>query len=208
MKRPIDLATWNRREHFEFFRQYDMPFWGATTQLDCTRMYARAKAEGFPFSLGYHYASLQAANEIEAFRMRIEDGQPVCYDAVHLSTTIARADGTFGFSFVDYSDDFQKFVDDSQIENRRVQAETGLADAYTGLDVIYFTVLRGVSFTSVDHPYRRCHDNPGIPLIGFGEIYSQGDNRFLPGSCHVHHALVDGQHVGQYFTRFQELLNG
>jgi chloramphenicol O-acetyltransferase type A len=170
-------------------------------------MYVRAKAEGFPFSLGYHYASLQAANEIEAFRMRIEGGQPVCYDTVHLSTTISRPDGTFGFSFVPNVDDFQKFVDDSRTENRRVQAETGLPEVYTDLDVIYFTVLRGVAFTSVDHPYRHCHDNPGIPLIGFGEMYSQAGKRILPSSCHVHHALVDGRHVGQYFTRFQELLN-
>ena len=29
----------------------------------------------------------------------------------------------------------------------------------------------------------------------------------MPVSIHVHHALVDGLHVGQYIDCFQELLN-
>ena len=64
MKTPIDLATWPRREHFAFFKQYDMPFWGVTAQLDCTRLYDKAKREGVPFSAGYHFASLQARTVI------------------------------------------------------------------------------------------------------------------------------------------------
>jgi chloramphenicol O-acetyltransferase type A len=31
--------------------------------------------------------------------------------------------------------------------------------------------------------------------------------RSMPVSVHVHHALVDGLHVGQYIDRFQELMN-
>ena len=77
MKTPIDLATWPRREHFAFFKQYDMPFWGVTARLDCTRLYEKAKSEGFPFSAGYHFASLQAVNEVDELRCRIEDNLPV-----------------------------------------------------------------------------------------------------------------------------------
>ena len=206
MKHAVDLSTWNRREHFEFFRQYEMPFWGVTANLDCTRMYRRAKAEGFPFSLGYHYASLRAVNEVEEFRMRLEGELPVCYDAVHLSTTVARPDGTFGFSFVEFNRDFQKFLADCNAENQRIQSEPGLSESHSGDDVVYFTVLRGISFTSVSHPFRMKWQT-GIPLIGFGEIFSEGDRRLLPHSVHVHHALVDGQHMTKYFQRFQELLN-
>jgi len=90
MKTIIDLAAWPRREHFEFFRQYDMPFFGITAQLDCTRFYDKSKKEGFPFSAAYHFASLQAVNEVEELRCRIEDDQPVRYDVVHFSTDVPR----------------------------------------------------------------------------------------------------------------------
>jgi len=73
MKTPIDLTSWPRREHFEFFKQYDMPFFGVTAQLDCTRLYDKAKKDGFSFSAAYHFASLQAVNEVEELRCRIED---------------------------------------------------------------------------------------------------------------------------------------
>jgi hypothetical protein len=77
MKSPIDISTWPRREHFAFFKQYEMPFLGVTAQLDCSRLYDKAKSEGFPFSAGYHFASLRAVNEVEELRCRIEDDLPV-----------------------------------------------------------------------------------------------------------------------------------
>ena len=77
MKTTIDLATWPRREHFEFFKQYDMPFFGVTAQLDCTRLYDKAKKEGFPFSAGYHFASLQLRT---------------CFSRATFSKIIARSD--------------------------------------------------------------------------------------------------------------------
>ena len=36
MKQKIDLSTWNRKEHFEFFCTFEEPFFGITTQIDMT----------------------------------------------------------------------------------------------------------------------------------------------------------------------------
>ena len=205
MKTPIDLATWPRREHFEFFRQYDMPFWGVTAQLNCTRLYDKAKNEGFPFSAGYHFASLQAVNEVEELRCRIEDDQPVRYDAIHLSTTIARPDGTFGFSFQRYTEDFTQFITEFITETKRVQSETGLKSPYDGQDIIYYTVARGIAFTSFDHPFMFRRQG-SVPLMAFGEMVSDGTRKTIAHTLHAHHALVDGQHAARYFRRVQERL--
>jgi len=206
MKTTIDLTTWPRREHFEFFKQYDMPFFGITTQLDCTQLYDKAKKEGFPFSAAYHFASLRAANEVEELRCRIEDDQPILYDVIHLSTTIARPDGTFGFSFQRYTKNFEQFVAEFIAEAKRVQSETGLKNPYSDQDVIYYTVARGIAFTSFDHPmmFRR---QGSIPLMAFGEMVQDGQRKMIAHSLHVHHALVDGRHVAKYFQRIQQRLN-
>ena len=206
MKTPIDLATWPRREHFEFFKQYDMPFFGVTAQLDCTRLYEKAKSEYFPFSAAYHFASLQAVNEVEELRCRIEDDQPVRYDVIHLSTTIARPDGTFGFSFQRYTEDFEQFVAEYVAEAQRVQAETGLKSPYSGQDIIYYTVARGIAFTSFDHPMMTKRQG-SIPLMAFGEMVQDGNRRRLAHSLHVHHALVDGRHAAMYYQVVQAMLN-
>ena len=206
MKTAIDLATWPRRAHFDFFRQYDMPFWGVTAQLDCTRLYDKAKREGFPFSAGYHFVSLQAANEVVELRCRTEDDLPVCYDTIHLSTTIARPDGTFGFSFQRYTADFDQFVAEFIAETKRVQAETGLKSPYNGQDIIYYTVARGIAFTSFDHPFMFRRQG-SVPLMAFGEVVSDGNRKTIAHALHAHHALVDGQHAAKYFQRVQQRLN-
>ena len=51
IEKIIDLATWNRKEHFEHFSAFDDPFFGVTVHVDCTRSYEEAKAKGVSFSL-------------------------------------------------------------------------------------------------------------------------------------------------------------
>jgi len=206
MKTIIDLANWPRHEHFEFFKQYDMPFFGITAQLDCTRLYDKSKSQGFPFAAAYHFASLQAINEVEELRCRNEDDLPVRYDVIHLSTTIARPDGTFGFSFQRYTEDFGQFVAGFIAETQRVQAETGLKNPYSDQDIIYYTVTRGIAFTSFDHPmmFRR---QGSVPLMAFGEMVHDGTRRIIAHSLHAHHALVDGRHAAMYFQRVKARLN-
>ena len=51
MKQTIDITHWNRREHFEFFSQFDDPFFGITTLVDFTKAYEHIKAHRRPFFL-------------------------------------------------------------------------------------------------------------------------------------------------------------
>ena len=46
MKKKIDIITWNRKEHFEFFSKFEEPFFGTTIQFDCTKAYHKAKELG------------------------------------------------------------------------------------------------------------------------------------------------------------------
>jgi chloramphenicol O-acetyltransferase type A len=200
----INLTTWKRRQQFELFSAYENPYWNVTVNVDCTKMHKRAKQDGFPFYLGYHYASLHAANAVDAFRQRIENGKPVEYETVHLSTTIARPDRTFGFSFTLFSDDFEKFVTDGIAESERVRNSTELFSGHSEMDVIYYTVLRGVTFTSGNQPYQT---GSSVPILVFGETFIEHGIRKMPHSIHVNHALVDGQHVSQYVQLFQQFLN-
>ncbi len=138
-------------------------------------------------------------------KMRIENDLPVLFDTIHLSTTIARPDGTFGFSFTKFDESFEVFHEAFLMETERVKAESGLKSPYSDIDVIYCTVLRKVRFTSFEHAHG-LGDGGGIPYA-FGETFIQDGKRLLPVALRVHHALVDGQHVGQFYERMEEILN-
>lgn len=72
IEKIIDIATWNRREHYEHFSAFDDPFFGVTVQVDCTRAYQEAKTKGISFSLLVLHRITTAAAAVEEFRYRIE----------------------------------------------------------------------------------------------------------------------------------------
>lgn len=201
------MGEWNRRDQFHFFNQFEEPFFGVCVTVNCTRAYAMAKEKGISFFLYYLHKSLKAANLIESFRYRIdENNQVVLYDAVHASSTINRPDGSFGFSYMDYHPEFDRFQASAKKEIDKVQQSTGLIPSVSGENVIHCSSIPWIRFTSLSHA-RSYSFKDSIPKIGFGKMTTENKEQTMPFSVHVHHALMDGFHVGQYIDCFQDLLN-
>ncbi|MEQ8470667.1 MAG: chloramphenicol acetyltransferase [Marinoscillum sp.] len=207
-KTKIDLSRWNRREHYEFFNKFEEPFFGLTTELDCSKAYKKAKKEGYSFYVYYLYQSLKAANEVENFRYRIIDEDVWLFDEIHASTIAMREDGTFGFTFIRYSESFDQFHQDALAERDAVMQSTGLriTENSSRIDVMHYSVLPWIKFSGLSHA-RIFSRVDSMQKLTFGKIYNIDGSMMLPFSVHQHHALADGKHVGDYLVRFQELLN-
>lgn len=208
MPHLIDQSTWNRREHFAFFSGFDEPFFGLVADLDATRAHARAQALGVSFFQLYLHCTLRAVNAVEALRYRVDNGQVYCFDEVHVSATLSRPDHTFAFSFVPYSASLGKFGQDLQQEMEAVRASTGLrlGGNAARLDVVHFSAIPWVSFTSLSHARHFRHPD-SIPKISVGRYRWQGAQLLMPVSIHVHHGLADGYHVGLFFEALQRELD-
>lgn len=206
--KEIDINSWNRREHFEFFSTFDEPFFGVVTEVDCTRAYKKSKENNWSFFAYYLYQSLKAINQIEEFRCRILDGKPVIYDSIHASPTIGREDGTFGFSFVEYSPDFEVFCENLNKEIKATQNSSGLrlTDDAMRQDSIHYSSVPWIKISGLTHA-RHFKFADSVPKISFGKMILQGGKRRMSVSVNVHHGLMDGLHVAEYLDLFQELLN-
>jgi chloramphenicol O-acetyltransferase type A len=202
----LDIDNWKRKDHFHFFRQFEEPFFGVTVNVDCTNAYNTAKSNGISFFLYYLYHSLCAANAVEPFRYRIVDGGVIVYDKVNASPTINRPDGTFGFSYIDHYPHLSEFLTHAKAEIERVQNSTGLVPAVSGENVIHYSSVPWIRFTSLSHA-RAFSFKDSSPKISFGKMVEEHGRQTMPMSIHVHHALMDGIHVGQYIDLFEELLN-
>ena len=110
IEKIIDIATWNRKEHFEHFSAFDDPFFGVTVHVDCTRSYQEAKDKGVSFSLLLLHRIITAASKVEEFRYRIEGDKVVCYDSLLPEATVGRADYTFSFAAFEYDPDELTFI--------------------------------------------------------------------------------------------------
>lgn len=206
MKTLLDIESWNRKDQFRFFNQFEEPFFGVTVQVDCTEAYTKAKANGYSFFLYYLHLSLKAANQIEPFRYRISDGNVYLYDTVNASPTINRPDGTFGFSYMDYHPDFESFADAAKTTIEEVRNSTGLIPAVSGENVIHYSSVPWINFTGLSHA-RSFSFKDSCPKISFGKMTEVNGRKQMPVSIHVHHALMDGFHVGQYIDLYQQLLS-
>lgn len=208
MKTFLDIENWNRKEHFQFFKQMEEPFFGVTVEIDCTKAYATAKALKTSFFIYYLHKTLVAVNAIEPFRYRILEDQIVINERIDGSATIGRADQTFGFSLIKYDPDFAVFEQIATTEIERIQNTTGLfTRAFEEDNVIHFSAIPWVNFTSLSHA--RSYTFPdSCPKISFGKMrISENGKKTMPMSIHVHHGLMDGFHVGQMVDYFQEQMN-
>ena len=66
----LDIERWPRRATYEFFKDYEDPFFNFTANVDVSAAYAFCKQNGLSFSLTALYYSLVAANQIREFRIR------------------------------------------------------------------------------------------------------------------------------------------
>ena len=206
MKEKIDIDTWIRKDHFIFFSTFGEPFFGVTVDVDCTATYKEAKEKSVSFFLLYLHKSLAAANATEPFSYRIIDGEVWKYDRVNAAATINRPNGTFGFGYMDFYEDFEDFKTEANKEIEKVQATTGLIPSASGENVIHYSALPWLNFTSLSHA-RNFAFQDSCPKISFGKVRDENGKKIMPVSIHVNHALMDGYHVAQFVDAYQELLN-
>ncbi len=205
MKHKLELDKWNRKDHFNFFNQFDEPYYGVNVTIDCTAAYRHAKENDVSFFLYYLYQSLAAAQVIEPFKLRIEGNDVYKYDRIDAGSTIGRPDGTFGFGDFIYYPTFEAFNLEALKVVEQVKNETGLIFS-PAKNVIRYSALPWIDFTALSHA-RMFAFKDSCPKISFGKITEMNGKRTMPVSVHVHHALVDGLQVGKYIDCYREFMN-
>lgn len=204
--RPFELEGWARREHFEFFRPYEHPFFDICAEVEVGPTQAYIKAHGLPFSLSLWFACQRALNAVESLRLRLRpDGQIWIHDRIYVATTAAQPDGTFAFVHLPADDTFSVFVREAKQALEGVDPDRSIDDRPDQDGLVHGSILPWLRFTSVSHARR---DDPldSVPKIVFGKATQTPDGVRLPVSVSAHHALVDGRHVAEFFAHFEAAL--
>lgn len=202
----LDLNSWNRKDHFEFFKNYDQPFFGITADLDVSKAHLKAKEIGASFFLYYLHKTLTVINKLAPFRYRILNDKVVIYDEIRAGATINRPDSTFSFSYLPYHKNFAQFQKEATVIIENIRLTSGLPHTDRSQDVAYFSAIPWVKFTSIEHAMNSKTED-SVPKIAFGKWENKEGKKLMPVSVHVHHALMDGVHVGQFYELLQQLLD-
>jgi chloramphenicol O-acetyltransferase type A len=204
--RTIDMQTWSRRKHFELYSAFDHPHFGMCANVDLTRFYPLLKQRGYSLTVAITYVLSRAANAIPEFRQRIQSGGVLEHEIVHPSITVLTDEDLFSFCTMDYSEDFSEFAARATEKIAYVKAHPTLKDVTGQDDLLFMTAIPWVSFTSFTHPM---HLQPAdsVPRFAWGKFFEDGKRLKMPLDVQGHHALMDGIHMGRFYTVVQDCLD-
>ncbi len=204
--RKIDMKTWKRKEHFEFFNKMHNPRYGVTLNVDITELLPYVKKHNISLSIALLFITSKAMNNVEEFRMRIRGDEVVVHDAIHPSITILTDEDTFHFGEVKFSERFKTF-NENAIKTIHFTRETKNLQNEEGRDDYIFTSsLPWFSFTGLTHTINLEPIKLSVPRVTWGKYFTFGDKILLPLSIDVHHAVVDGVHIGMVVQNIERYL--
>lgn len=201
--KEIDLRTWERKEHYNFFHRMDYPIYNICFNLDVGNLKKYTKKENLSFNLSLIYLSTIVANEIDNFKYRIKDGKVILHERLYPSfTDMVKDSDLFKMVTVDLSDNMHSFVSNAKIISANQTKYFPLDKLFGRDDFIFFSAVPWISFTSIDHIIDLKKDD-AIPRITFGKYFANGDQLLMPYNIQVNHVFVDAYHLG----KFKELLD-
>jgi chloramphenicol O-acetyltransferase type A len=202
----FDVANWGRKRAFEFYKKFDDPYFNLTANVEVSHLINQTKSQDQSFFLSTLHIALECVNQIDNFKMRIEGEKLRIYKVIHGGSTLFYDDESFGFGYYDYFENRSQFIKSASQIIEKCNAEKSFDPSATREDLIYFSSLPWCSFTSFKHAQDKSI-NSSIPRITFGKYFKSGNQTMLPINIEVHHALMDGYHLGLFFAKFQEISN-
>ena len=196
--RYLEMESYKRKGHFEYFNSMAYPYVGLTVDTDITGLLKTIRREGLPFFLTFCYCASRAANGVAEFRQRILDGKIIEFDRCQTSHTVALEDGTYCYCTLDSSMPFRNYIAYAKEEQEKAKRAPSIQEEESeALDKFFISTLPWLSYTALVQPVPFPADSN--PRITWGKYFEQGDRVLLPVSVLCHHALVDGRHIANFY---------
>ena len=206
MFREIEIENWKRKDTFEFFLNFENPFFNLTAPVDVTNLRKFCKTHQLSFSLASLFYSIQTANQIPEFRWRLVEEKLIEFDKIHATQTILNGDETFSFCYFELTENVFEFVENGKKAIEKYKKLRTFEVEADRLDLIYYSTIPWVAFTGYKNATRLDFSRT-VPRIVSGKLFEENGKMKLPHSVEVHHSMMDGIHVGKYFNQLQEKLD-
>lgn len=205
--KPIRFTNPHRQKHFDYFNQMNHPHFNICGNIDISEFLKKSKDLGWSFTPAIVYFISKSANAIPEFRQRIRDNEVVEHEVVHPSFSVyTKASDVFSFCETKFQPDFQGFMADAKINIATMQEKPVFEDEPGRDDYLFLSAIPWIRFTGISHAMHY-HPADSVPRISWGKYFEEGGKMRMPIAVQVHHALVDGRHVGEFFIGLEKLLS-
>lgn len=204
--RPIDPASWPRREHFAYYRDTLPCGYSLTCPLDVTALLDFAHKNRLRFYGCLIYAVSRTVNDMDEMKLMLSpQGMPGIWETVHPNFTVFhRDDHTFSDLWCEYDRDFSSFYRNFSDAVEQYGHNHGVK-ARPGQPANFFCVSCAPWLDFTGFATFSAGGTPNLfPIVTCGR-YTRRDGRYaMSVALTISHAAADGYHAGQFFQRLQE----
>ena len=201
--KKLDMASWKRKEIYDFMTSLSDPFYSVSFNIDVTKVYGYAHEKGLSFYYALIYLATKAINKVPAFHNDIKGGELVVLDRRSPSFCDLRPDSEAFYIVSMLADgDLDCFCESARVHS--LAAKTFYpTDAPEGEAWIYFSCLPWMDVTCVTNE-RDFDADDTVPRISWGRYTDRDGRKTLNLSIEVNHRFIDGFHIGQFAKRLEE----
>jgi len=203
--KKIDIEHWHRKNHFNYYKNFDLPHFSITSNVDITNLYRYVKKNELSFFSTMLYYTMLAVNQIDELKVRIRGDEVVQHDVVSPSYTVLTGEDLFSFVTTPFVDDKTAFITNVDNDIDHAKLTKSLEDEIGKDDLVYVSAIPWVTFTALTHPFDSKHPD-SFPRISWGKFFKDHDRVMIPISLSAHHALCDGIHVGRFFQMLSNMI--
>ena len=199
-KRYIDMSTYKRIDHFNYFKGLANPFLGLTCDVDVTDLVKYCKDNNLSFYLTFIHVVCLAANSIEEFRQRVENDVIVEYDECGTSHTEDSKDGKYCYCTLYHDKEFGEYIEYA-CRQRIACKNLDSIEEDEDVDGLYFvSCIPWLKYTALIQPSDKTVDSN--PRFTWGKYELDDKGRLLmPISVLCHHGLVDGRNIAKFYEK-------
>lgn len=194
----LDMDSYKRKNHFEYFNGLGFPYMGTTVNVDVTDFVGAVKQERLPFFLTFCYCISRAANSVPEFRQRIRGGRIIEFDNCKTSHTVAQEDGTYCYCTLDSRMAFEDYLPYAIRAQEAARMQNSIDEEKEDTDgLLFISTLPWFPYTSLIQPVPMPADSN--PRITWGKYFEDSGKYLMPVSVLCHHGLVDGAHLASFY---------
>lgn len=206
MRQEIDIANWNRREHFEFYSKIATPHYCVAFNIDITNLLLFTRKNKISFYYSLIYLCTCAINEIDEFLLETENNKVYKVDKrVPCFTDLKKGATDFHMVSLPCEGDIISFAKNARQESENNPLSVYALDGLRQSQIIYSCIpWADITMCSNERDYTDPNlKDDTAPILVWGK-YTQRDDRYIINmTLDVNHRFIDGYFVGQFVQKLE-----
>ncbi len=204
--KKIKFSDSHKEKAFHFFNNLNHPHYSITSKVKIGNIKKFAMKKETSIHIAIVYFIAKAANNIPELKRRIRNNETIQHKKVNPSFTIeTKASDTFSFCTVPFNKKFSKFKKSADRTYALMQSNPSFEDTPGKDDYLFLSAIPWIDFSSISHAMNY-HPHDSVPRITWGKIMKKKKYQYISVNIQVHHALVNGRELAQFFRLLESYL--